>query len=446
MDNGTAIIGGVALAAGARREGNRFPFGIMTHGKAINNDQGNTNNAPAYPFKNGVSALIDLTLNGDKNKQLEKLANSIAPDTQRTDSLAIANILDMNIMPLNVHALMRDIPLANLYNYSYTFERLLVELFYGINDDFANLIIWRMCQDSDHNDWTSPAILNELTTLAAAAGPLVAAGAAVPADVTAACNAYRGQPTTNNAMELYKTLTTPATNATAVTTALRAADTANGNTAFITALTNLKNAVKNTRGFIKSAKELFVALMVDPYRVVNDTEYYLFGRICKGDSGIPLGRPKFISDQLYNKVLLNELYEPGQWNEAGPRQPNRAARDNTETALRYQKDISGRESASEFLPESSALVTKPVTAAGKNALVALGKERFNTVFIRNLVFMTNAYRSLNYRLRHDLMYNKSVIVNSNAVTREDNTEFVADQRQSRRIDEQQYDATRGRRL
>jgi len=34
----------------------------------------------------------------------------------------MVNIVDMNIMPINVHSLMREIPLANLYNYAMTFD------------------------------------------------------------------------------------------------------------------------------------------------------------------------------------------------------------------------------------------------------------------------------------------------------------------------------------
>ncbi len=37
-------------------------------------------------------------------------------------NVCLVNILDLRIMPLNVHSLMRDIPLANLYNYAMTFD------------------------------------------------------------------------------------------------------------------------------------------------------------------------------------------------------------------------------------------------------------------------------------------------------------------------------------
>ena len=56
----------------------------------------------------------------------------------------IYNIIDMNIMPINVHAMMRNIPLANIYNYSFTFDRMAC-MMYGLTynefffpEDFRN--------------------------------------------------------------------------------------------------------------------------------------------------------------------------------------------------------------------------------------------------------------------------------------------------------------------
>lgn len=40
----------------------------------------------------------------------------------------MVNILDLNIIPINVHALMREMPLANIYNYAMTFDEIITEL------------------------------------------------------------------------------------------------------------------------------------------------------------------------------------------------------------------------------------------------------------------------------------------------------------------------------
>jgi hypothetical protein len=44
------------------------------------------------------------------------------------DRVILVNILDLKIMPLNVHSLMREIPLANLYNYAMTFDAVIDQL------------------------------------------------------------------------------------------------------------------------------------------------------------------------------------------------------------------------------------------------------------------------------------------------------------------------------
>ena len=60
-----------------------------------------------------IAKQVDVASTGSNNSREQELAN---------------NIIDMNIIPINVHALLRDIPLANLYNYSYTFEKMVVSL------------------------------------------------------------------------------------------------------------------------------------------------------------------------------------------------------------------------------------------------------------------------------------------------------------------------------
>jgi len=44
----------------------------------------------------------------------------------------IYNILDLNIVPVNVHALQREIPFINLFNYSYTFDHM-IKNFLGVS-------------------------------------------------------------------------------------------------------------------------------------------------------------------------------------------------------------------------------------------------------------------------------------------------------------------------
>ena len=150
------------------------------------------------------------------NKLIVGAASATDPRaTERTQ-----NLIDMNIIPINVHALMRDIPLANLYNYEYTFEQMVCSLFGEVG-------------------------------------------------------------------------------------------------------------IKGTDAEMKNTKQMFLRLLKDPYMEVSDVMYgndntdlgsqgYV-QRIFRGDNDLGLGRPKFLSDQLFNKALFGSVYQsPNDYDEGGP--------------------------------------------------------------------------------------------------------------------------------
>jgi hypothetical protein len=69
-------------------------------------------------------------------------------------------------------------------------------------------------------------------------------------------------------------------------------------------------ANRKTFSKVNSHKLFLLKMMIDPlcempYSVYNEYMTKFF----KGDTGIPLVRPKFLSDQIFNKVLFGELYE-----------------------------------------------------------------------------------------------------------------------------------------
>jgi hypothetical protein len=81
---------------------------------------------------NGLSGVIDLTENTGLEASKEKFANSLGVATgdvkgTEREKLRVHNILDMNVVPINVHAFMREIPFVNLLNYAYTFDRMIHE-------------------------------------------------------------------------------------------------------------------------------------------------------------------------------------------------------------------------------------------------------------------------------------------------------------------------------
>lgn len=56
----------------------------------------------------------------------------------RANAIAI-NIVDLNVVPINVHSLMREIPLTNLYNYAITFDTFVTN-FKDLNDAQKDLM------------------------------------------------------------------------------------------------------------------------------------------------------------------------------------------------------------------------------------------------------------------------------------------------------------------
>ena len=177
-----------------------------------------------------IEGTISIIESSDQESSLSDIAEavvaaaggSLGPD-ERRKSARIQNLIDMNIIPINVHAMMRGVPLANLYNYEYTFEQL-------------------ACQ-----------MLGERT----------------------ACLDVIGHPQAQN------------------------------------------------------ATQEFLRLLKDPYKEIGPVEYGsdctnagsdgFIHRIFRGDNGLGMGRPKFLSDQIFNKPLFGSVYQSRQdWDEAGP--------------------------------------------------------------------------------------------------------------------------------
>lgn len=197
---------------------------------------------PVYSIGKSLSETIKLTESSFKEDKIKELVEYMISSHGKRNSLEIQNIIDLNIVPINVHALMREIPLANLYNYAYTFDRLIIELYYGLRNENARQLIHDLCADEPN-----------------------------------------------------------------------------------------KSGLKR----ITSAKDMLVALLLQPYmnvwkasnsdeaeRITDDVNYYekfvkpmLVGVASNGE----LGRPKFLSDQIYNKTIFGQVYEDeSEYNEMGP--------------------------------------------------------------------------------------------------------------------------------
>lgn len=160
-----------------------------------------------------LTSIIELTKSTDQPTQHRKIADIIRPDDQSSASrkrLRVKNIIDMNIVPINFNLLSRQIPLTYIYNYSYTFDRMIMEL-YDIPQAHYDIV---------------------------------------------------------------------------------------------------KNHPLTDYPFRKESSYLFASMLMDPYKPLTsyrDVNVYL-GKLMRGDNEMELGRAKYISDQIYNKVMFRELY------------------------------------------------------------------------------------------------------------------------------------------
>ena len=86
-----------------------------------------------------TSMVTQLVENNNYEHSLRDMLECISPTdytklTNNRKNLRIYNILDANIVPINFHALQREVPLINMINYSYTFDRMVCK-FLGVSDE-----------------------------------------------------------------------------------------------------------------------------------------------------------------------------------------------------------------------------------------------------------------------------------------------------------------------
>jgi ribosomal protein S15P/S13E len=114
---------------------NRTTYGGYINYKNIWNDEFNRDNqfSSLCLSVNNLTYVIELIEEGNNNNAKAKLTsfvtiNNTMGEINNRKQLRVLNILDMNIVPFDVHSLMKEVPFANLINYSYTFDRLATEL------------------------------------------------------------------------------------------------------------------------------------------------------------------------------------------------------------------------------------------------------------------------------------------------------------------------------
>ncbi len=92
---------------------------------------------------NGMINVIENQLSENKKHIIVKtlIGNTCKKDPHLDEyslnrkNAQILNIIDLNVNPINVHALMREIPLVNVYNYAFTFDNIIKSFVYNVNPD-----------------------------------------------------------------------------------------------------------------------------------------------------------------------------------------------------------------------------------------------------------------------------------------------------------------------
>jgi hypothetical protein len=350
-----------------------------------NNDERIKNNMTTFQLScvADLTDVIELTESNNLTSNKEKLANSLGTSThsiknENRHNMRLYNILDMNIVPINVHALMREIPFINLLNYSYTFDRLVHEFILPnyISDKLNNTVI-----------------------------------------------------NTDNIM-------------------IKASD-----------------KISNTR-------ELMVKLLTNPYSVLTGFEY--FGKVSSlfnGDDNLRLGRPRYLSDQLWHKALITSSADnvsgqefKGRFNNVGALEIGPAGYENARKQFAINYDDNADPTISDYHSSDGFNANRfPIATRGlkiykdKNWRVVnmnnrndnnmhpadviycaeLGKLRFDTKLVRNLTWLVNLQRIMRVIMVTHLSQINTPVVRGLKIANPKITEFEGNDK----FEEGDYDGT-----
>lgn len=420
--------------------------------KTIFVDAAFNNNKPVYSMIQTLGEILRMTESTLKRDKMSELAKYIGGSITVNNDLTILNLLDLNVVPINVNAMMRDIPMANLYNFAYTYDRMIVDMLYGLNDEFSNMLIDTLCGEAYTGSRNLPNVLTHGSNIyynLTDTPPTPAIDSALYTFVSSwmsdsgidkySADQVIGSDAAGNIIASPKS-TLPQFSTFGFPFGIAPVNNPTPGSAKLLLNPILNRLLRNmsTNKVVKSSKELFTSLLINPYKsILPDSETNWFNNIMRGDSNVPLGRPKYLSDQVFNKVLFGELYVT-DYEESGPRSKARPTTNLTyiktdrpdnadDDEFDLREDFKGQ-----LLISNRGKLRKQtvnVSAADKNNLVLLGQSRLNTILIRNLMFIVNSFRVLRLKLRRDLMYNKSITLRSHAVTRDDVTEFTGNQTQ-----------------
>jgi hypothetical protein len=130
--------GNAAIAANIVRWHLGFTFNMHSAVESkyftLTDDHGHVDLKKLLPYQADsadITGVVEITESTNRKSQKDKLVgvfNNNNRSSVDTDTLRVYNIIDLNVMPINVNALMREVPFTNLYNYAATFDTFIKEL------------------------------------------------------------------------------------------------------------------------------------------------------------------------------------------------------------------------------------------------------------------------------------------------------------------------------
>ena len=349
-----------------------------------------------------------ITKHYDKLKDLSKLS------TDRS-AARFLNLVDLDIMPVNVHALAREVPLINILNYAYSFDQMMIDLFRTEKIRAST------------NSLVAPTTLNLI-------GPL-----AIPFNIPEFIGPLPAGQETSEQRNLY-----------------------------LKSLSKLANNVRSEYSMVTTLANPY--MIVDLLPIVPE---WILGRIMVGGMGIEgFDRPKYLSDQIWNKTILHELNKvfqvrpdaagpfanwysslssthSQQYNPAGvnPGNDRELVTDWGNKNLSYYKkgnkgqwsgtgantDIvnvrlsnysEGKISVDEVKRNEDGSI---ITSIERKNIRDLGMDRFNTKLVRNIVWITQLQRVVRWHMKQALRNRPHPLVYNADVARRENTEYTGNQ-------------------
>lgn len=285
-----------------------------------------------------TNVIVAMAESGNPSTNKEKIVEVICGNNFKSSSvknksrreLRAFNILDMNIVPINIHAFIREVPWAQLLNYSYSYDRMVHELLLP--------------------GWTKHMTLKY-----------------------------------NNTDD------------------------------------KIKNLLIGLHHKPNSTQMLMAKTLIHPFAKYTATDYHgLYSRIALGESVLG-GRPKWISDELWCKALLNAPYgygkDHGYPDEAGPAvwSSQRRARSNRmagmSNTINVLTDLNIKIGVTSVLTwmDGSELKEKKINRAVNANLQTLGHARHYTRFVRCLEWFANNQRLIRILLSERLKGSKNPV-------------------------------------